>query len=100
MSTLIVRYRPRDEAADTNQALVATVFEALHESRPDGMRYACFRLADGTFIHIADVTADTNPLPELDAFVEFSSTLDKRCDPANRPNPQPAHLIGNYPLVS
>lgn len=99
MSTVIVRYRPRDDAAEENQALVEAVFAELAASRPDGLRYACFRLGDGTFVHIADVTADPNPLLGIEAFIEFSSTVDDRCGAGDGPDAQPATLVGDYGLV-
>ena len=47
MSVVVVRYRTRPERADENQALVEKVFAELAASRPDGLRYATFRLAVG-----------------------------------------------------
>ena len=47
MSTTVVRYTTRPESADENQALVEQVFTELAASRPPGLRYASFRLADG-----------------------------------------------------
>ena len=55
MSTVVVRYRPRPEEADNNQRLVEAVFAELADKDPGGVRYATLRLADGTFVHIAEV---------------------------------------------
>jgi hypothetical protein len=98
MSTVVVRYRPKPEHADENQRLVEAVFQALAEKQPDGLRYITLRLADGTFVHVADVTADTNPLGELDAFAVFSAGVADRCEPGEGPNPQPATVVGSYGL--
>lgn len=96
MSTIVVRYRPRSDAADENQALIEQVFDQLAAEQPDGLRYASLRLDDGTFIHIAETMGDTNPLSELDAFRAFSSTVEERCAPGDGPSAQPAHVVGSY----
>jgi hypothetical protein len=59
------------------------------------LRYATYRLADGvTFLHVATVTADENPLASTAAFARFQEGLDERC--AVPPSPSPATLIGYY----
>jgi hypothetical protein len=98
MSTVVVRYRPKPELADENQRLVEAVFQALTEQQPDGLRYITLRLGDGTFVHVAEVTADTNPLGALDAFAAFSAGVADRCEPGEGPNPQPATVVGSYGL--
>jgi len=100
MSTIVVRYRPTPERADENQALVEAVFAELAESQPDGLRYATFRLDDGTFVHIADVEGDVNPLASSAAFAEFQREIGERCAPGDGPNPQPATLVGSYRLLA
>ncbi len=97
---IVVRYRPEDDRADENQALVEAVFAELAEADPGGVRYATLRLADGTFVHIADVQAEPNPLGSIAAFAEFQREIDDRCGPGNGPNPQPAELIGDYGLFA
>lgn len=98
MSTVVVRYRTKDERADENQRLVEAVFEELAAADPGGVRYATLRLADGTFIHIAEVEADPNPLSAIAAFAEFQREIADRCEPGEGPNPQPATMVGNYRL--
>ncbi len=98
MSTVVVRYRTKPELADENQRLVQAVFASLAEEQPDGLRYVSLRLADDTFVHVAEVTADTNPLGALDAFAAFSAGVADRCEPGEGPNPQPATVVGSYRL--
>jgi hypothetical protein len=93
MSTLVVRYRCAADRADENQQLVAAVFAELSASDPGGIRYATFRLADDTFIHIAEIEGD-NPLGRVEAFAAFQAALGDRC--IEGPNPQPATLVGSY----
>jgi len=96
VSTVVVRYRTRSDRADENQALVEAVFAELADTDPGGVRYATFRLADGTFVHIADVQADPNPLGSVDAFARFQAGLGDRCEDGQGPDPQEAVLVGAY----
>jgi hypothetical protein len=98
MSTVVVRYTPSAEQADENQRLVEAVFAELEANDPGGIRYATLRLEDGTFVHIADVEADPNPLGGIGAFAEFQKGIQERCEPDAGPNPQAATLVGNYRL--
>lgn len=96
MSTIVVRYRPKPERADENQRLVEAVFAELAETDPGGIRYVTFRLEDGTFVHIADVGADDNPLGATSAFKRFQAGLADRCEPDEGPNAQDATIVGSY----
>jgi len=96
MPKIVVRYRPAAEHADTNQRLVEAVFEELAATQPTNFTYATLRLADGTFIHIADVSEGDNPLDRLRTFAAFLNGIGERCDPGQGPNPQQATLIGSY----
>ncbi|MCP3973250.1 MAG: hypothetical protein GY720_02015 [bacterium] len=100
MSTVVVRYRPKSDKADENQQLVEAVFAELADTDPGGVRYATFRLADGSFLHIADVEADPNPLGEVAAFARFQDGIVDRCDEGQGPNPQPAQLVGSYGFLA
>ncbi|MDH3707255.1 MAG: hypothetical protein OES57_14400 [Acidimicrobiia bacterium] len=96
MSTVVVRYRTQADRADENQALVEAVFAELAATDPGGVRYVTFRLADDTFVHIADVQADPNPLGSTEAFAAFQADLVDRCVDGEGPNPQEAQLVGSY----
>lgn len=100
MGTVVVRYRPKADQADENEALVEGVFAELDAADPGGVRYATLRLADGTFVHIAEVEADPNPLGNIAAFARFQDGIVERCEPGEGPDPQPATVIGNYRLLS
>lgn len=97
---IVVRYRPTAEEADHNQALVEAVFAELAEKDPGGVRYATLRLEDGTFVHVADVEGETNPLGSMEAFAKFQEGIQERCEEGEGPNPQPAVLIGSYGFSS
>ena len=100
MSTVVVRYTPRADQADENQRLVEAVFAELAETDPGGVRYATFRLDDGSFLHIADVEGDENPLGSTAAFAKFQEGINDRCEDGLGPNPQPATLVGSYRLLA
>ena len=96
MAITIVRYQPEEDRVDENQALVEAVFAELAETQPEGLRYASFRLGDGSFVHIADVEGADNPLVASDAFGRFTAEIADRCRPGEGPNAQPAEVVGSY----
>jgi hypothetical protein len=101
MDVTIVRYTTRADRADDNQALVEKVFADLDATRPAGLRYASFRLADGvSFVHVAAVDTDdgTNPLTRTPAFAEFVRDIADRCETA--PVASDATLVGSYGLFT
>jgi hypothetical protein len=91
MSTAVIRYRTKPEAADENQRLIENVFAELALKAPAGLRYNSFRLDDGvTFLHIA--TGDG--LPDLPAFQEFQRDLANRLEEG--PERTGATQVGGY----
>ncbi len=93
--TVVVRYRVHQEAAEENQRLVEQVYAELAATDPGGLQYATYRLADGvTFIHVATLDGEENPLASTAAFAKFQDGLDERC--AEPPSPTPATVVGRY----
>jgi hypothetical protein len=91
----VVRYETTPEGADENERRVRAVFAELASSNPGKLQYASFRLDDGvSFLHVAVVDGDENPLNSSAAFAEFQSGLKERC--AVPPNPVRATVIGSY----
>ena len=91
---VIVRYKVKPECAEENKALIRNVFAELAETQPDGLHYASFVAADGvTFMHVAKVTADSNPLPNTASFKAFQENLKDRC--VEPPNPVQLEEIGS-----
>ena len=97
---IVVQYRPKVDQADQNQQLVEDVFAELAATDPGGVRYATFRLEDGSFLHIADVEADPNPLGAVEAFSRFQDGIVERCETGVAPKAQPASVVGNYRLLA
>ena len=78
--TRVIRYVTRPESADENARLIGAVFADLDALKPAGLQYKTFRLEDGlTFVHVATMTGEGNPLLASEAFQAFSSTVTDRC---------------------
>ena len=79
----MVSYKLMPEWVAQNEGLIAAVFESLKQARPDGLRYATFRLGDGvSFMHIVshEEADGVNALTELPAFKAFAEGVRERCD--------------------
>jgi hypothetical protein len=93
----IVRYTTRPSSADENEKLIKAVFAQLAEQQPEGLRYVAIRLDDGaSFIHIAVLDDEHNPLTELPAFGEFVSAINERC--TDGPTPVNGTVVGAYSI--
>jgi hypothetical protein len=94
----VVRYRVKPECAEENERLIRDVFAELAEGHPDGLRYASFRLADGvSFVHVAVIEGDVNPLQSSKAFAEFQADIQNRVEEG--PIAADAAVVGSYRLV-
>jgi hypothetical protein len=81
MRRVIVQYRVKPDRVEENEALVRAVYEELAATRPDGLRYATFRLADGvSFVHLSSSEDGHNPLTDVAAFGRFQAGIADRCD--------------------
>jgi hypothetical protein len=83
MKRLMVRYKVKADRVSENERYVTRVFEQLHRERPDGLRYATFKLDDGvSFVHLVSIGAadGRSPLGELSAFKAFTDNIGERCD--------------------
>jgi len=97
-TTRVIRYRTKPEHADENERLVRNVFAELAEHRPEGLRYATFRLDDGvSFVHVAVTDGEETPLTSSPAFAAFQSAIGERC--AEGPILAEATVIGNFNLL-
>ena len=95
-NTVVVRYRTKPDQADLNHKLVEAVFAELAETDPGGVKYATLRLADNTFVHLAEIDAEPNPLGSVAAFAEFQREVGARCEPGEGPQVEQATLVGQY----
>jgi hypothetical protein len=78
----MVRYKVKPERVAENEELIRAVYAELHETEPDGLRYATFKLPDGvSFMHFAIETGEDGPsLGKLPAFQRFTADVKERCD--------------------
>jgi hypothetical protein len=96
MSTArVVRYQTNAGSAEENHRLVAQVYAELNADKPEGLRYVTFRLDDGvSFIHVALLDTDTNPLFSTEAFRTFQEGLPDRL--VAPPQTSSATIVGSY----
>jgi hypothetical protein len=99
-TTKVIRYRTKPEHADENELLIREVFAELAEHDPgSGFHYAAFRLEDGvSFVHVAVLDGEENPLTSSAAFAAFQSGIGGRC--AEGPVPADASMVGSYGLMA
>jgi len=91
----VIRYKTKPESADENERLIRAVFVALAQHKPDGLRYAAFRLDDRvSFVHVAVIEGEVNPLTTLVAFADFQSGISDRV--ASAPEAADGTVVGSY----
>jgi hypothetical protein len=96
-TTKVIRYRTKPEHADENKELIRDVFAELAGKHPGGLHYVAFCLDDGvSFLHVAVLDDEVNPLTSSPAFAKFQSGIGERC--AEGPVPSDASMIGSYGL--
>lgn len=99
MKRVMVQYKVKVDRADENVRFIEGVFAQLASERPEGLRYASFKLADGlSFVHLASIetTDGSNPLAALAAFRAFVSAIADRCEVP--PSTAELHQVGAYRL--
>ena len=100
MKRTLVRYKTKPERAQENAQLIEQVFRELKAKAPDGVRYLCLKLEDGTFVHFATVESmdGAHPITSLEAFRAFQSGIKERC--MELPQSGDATIVGNYRMVA
>ena len=95
MRQVMVRYKVKPDRVEENEQLVRAVYDELAATGPAGLRYATFRLDDGvSFVHVASVEGEHNPLAEVEAFARFQADVRDRCD--EPPVATQLHEVGAY----
>ncbi|OHV20505.1 hypothetical protein BBK14_27730 [Parafrankia soli] len=96
MSAMLLRTKVKPEKAAEVEAAVKSLFAALDQARPQGIRYASYRLEDGvTYVVLLQVEEGIeNPLPKVPEFLEFQQNL--RGWLAEPPAPEQLTVIGDY----
>ena len=95
MNTLI-RARVKPECVADVELGIKTMFAAIQQAQPRGVRYSSSRLADGsTFLVQLELEDGTdNPLAQIPAFREFQEEL--RTWIAEPPTAEQLTVIGSY----
>lgn len=99
MKRIIVKYKVKEEKAQENIDFIKKVFAGLERTKPNGLKYASFRLDDGlSFVHIVSIETEdgSNPLVLLDEFKEFTKDIKSRCD--EPPTASEVETIGDFRL--
>jgi quinol monooxygenase YgiN len=95
MRQVMVRYKVKPDRVEENEQLVRAVYEELAATGAPALRYATFRLDDGvSFVHIATVADESNPLAEVAAFARFQADVRDRCE--EPPVVTELHEVGSY----
>src|SRR6185369_11797767 len=97
MKKMMIQYKVTPELAAENQRYIEGVFEALHATAPQGVRYVTFKGEDGvSFTHIVSLETenDENPIPQLPAFQAFQAEIGERC--ADGPVSMVIEEVGSY----
>ncbi len=98
MTYNFIRYGVKDMAIAENRSLVAKVFEALEDAKPQSVRYLVLELENGEFIHLVAYDKDSSALTELDAFKAFGADhAARRSSSLARSS---ARIIGNYHMLA
>lgn len=98
MSVMMIRAKVKDENVAEVEAAAKTMFAAIDEAQPQGVRYASCKTPDGaTFvIFLAVEDGAANPLGAVPEFREFQQNLPGWL--AEPSSPEPLTVVGSYRL--
>lgn len=97
MKRVMIRYKVKPDRAAENEQLVSAIYDELHRTRPEGLRYGAFQLPDGvSFVHLAETEDGRDPLSDLPAFEQFRDGIGDRCEEA--PVATESRMIGSFRL--
>jgi hypothetical protein len=78
---VMVRYKVKPGRGDENAKLIKAVFAELAAKKTTGIRYHTYQLPDGvSFVHLAMVEVEPNPLLGLESFKQFTAGIPERCE--------------------
>ncbi len=91
----LINYTTKPGFAEANRALIAGVFEELHEARLSDFRYAVLESGEGNFLHVVESNPNSSEaLQNLPAFRTFLTGLRERQEAPNVITE--LRLVGNY----
>lgn len=81
MDRMMIRYKVKQDQVGRHLELLDAAYRELESTRPDGFRWATFRLEDGlSFVDFVAGEDLPGPLPRLESFRRYRADLDERCD--------------------
>jgi hypothetical protein len=103
MPVMLLRAKVKAENVADVEAAVTTMFSAIHQAEPKGVRYASCKVANGavvdgaTFVILLELEDGAeNPLAAVPAFREFQQGLANWL--AEPPLPEQLTVVGSYNL--
>jgi hypothetical protein len=80
MRQVIVQYKLKKDRVEEHEALIRGVFAELAKTAPAGIQYGAFKQPDGvSYVHVAFIAAEKNPLDAVAAFKAFTARIGDRC---------------------
>ena len=98
MSVTMIRAKVKAERVADVEAAATTMFSAIEQAQPEGVRYASCRLADSaTFVILLQLEEGIeNPLAAVPEFREFQANLKDWI--AEPPTTEQLTVVGSYNL--
>ena len=98
MSVTMIRAKVKAERVADVEAAATTMFSAIEQAQPEGVRYASCRLADSaTFVILLQLEEGIeNPLAAVPEFREFQANLKVWI--AEPPTTEQLTVVGSYNL--
>ena len=93
----IIRYKLKADRVAENEQRIKAVFRQVHDRKPEGIRYAVYKLTDGvSFVHIIFYETEEahKAFNNLPAFQDFQAQAKDRFE--ELPLVSEAEEIGSY----
>jgi heme-degrading monooxygenase HmoA len=93
----VIQYKLKADRVTENEQLIKALFRQIHERKPEGVRYAVYKLADGLgFMHIIFYETEEahQAFTSLSAFRDFQAQARDRFEES--PVVSEAEEIGSY----
>jgi hypothetical protein len=96
MNVMMLRPKLKADSVEAAEAAIKTMFAAIEQAKPEGVRYASGKLADGvTFVVLLALDEGIeNPLGAIPEFREFQQNLKDWIVEA--PIPDQLTVVGSY----
>jgi len=96
MTATMIRAQVKDECVAEAEQAARTMFAAINEARPGGVKYASTRAGENTFIVLLALEGEENPLAAIPEFRAFQAALPQYL--AGPPVVEQLDVLGSYDL--